>query len=44
MNNRLNGIPFIGETCEKKNAKRESGGDELAYKMKQMGEIETQRD
>ena len=35
------GIPFIGETV-KEEWKRESGGDELAYKMKKMGELEEQ--
>ena len=35
------GIPFIGET-EKEEWMRESGDDELAYKMKKMGELENQ--
>jgi hypothetical protein len=35
------GIPFIGET-KKEEFMREAGGDELAYKMKQMGELENQ--
>ena len=39
LNDIAYGIPFIGET-EKEEWKRESGGDELAYKMKRMGELE----
>jgi len=35
------GIPFIGET-EKEEWMKEAGGDELAYKMKKMGELENQ--
>ena len=35
------GIPFIGETV-KEEWMREAGGDELAYKMKKMGELENQ--
>ena len=35
------GIPFIGET-EKEEWMRVAGGDQLAYKMKQLGEIENQ--
>ena len=41
LNDIAYGIPFIGETT-KEEWKRESGGDELAYKMKQMGELESQ--
>ena len=41
LNDIAYGIPFIGETT-KEEFMREAGGDELAYKMKQMGEIETQ--
>jgi len=41
LNDIAYGIPFIGETV-KEEWKREAGGDELAYKMKQMGELENQ--
>ena len=41
LNDIAYGIPFIGETT-KEEFMREAGGDELAYKMKQMGELENQ--
>jgi hypothetical protein len=41
LNDIAYGIPFIGET-EKEEWMREAGGDELAYKMKRMGELEEQ--
>ena len=41
LNDIAYGIPFIGET-EKEEWMRESGDNELAYKMKRIGELENQ--
>ena len=41
LNDIAYGIPFIGET-EKEEWMKYAGGDELAYKMKRMGELENQ--
>ena len=41
LNDIAYGIPFIGET-EKEEWMKYAGGNELAYKMKQMGELEEQ--
>jgi len=41
LNDIAYGIPFVGET-EKEEWMKYAGGDELAYKMKQMGELEEQ--